>query len=211
MCDKDRRQIGYCDLPLCDSNKTYVEMVSQNASTKSLEETSSVASGTTSNTETSLTSNSGWITMRETSAMTTTETNISVAPRQNITLPTTNSKSVQATSSITSTRTTKNINPVTTTSKTDQTINPNPKSTEIEIQIDFSAKINITENGHNHGFSNNGHFNDDEDMLCGTLYQHDRFEGPFKTLNNREEMKSLGNRNNILSSLVIHNRKLFFQ
>ena len=34
--------------------------------------------GTTSNTETPLTSNSGWITMKETSSMTTTETKLSI-------------------------------------------------------------------------------------------------------------------------------------
>ena len=172
-------------------------MVSQNTSTKSLV---GISSGTTSNTETPFTSNSGWITMKETSSMTTTKTSISL--RQNISLPITNSTSVQPTS-ITSTKN----NSATTTSKTDQTVNHNAKSTEIEIQIDFSAKTNITENVHNHGFSSKGHFNDDEDLLCGTLYQHDHFEGEFKKFYHRDEVKSLGNKNNILSSLQIHNRK----
>jgi len=171
-------------------------MVSRNVSTNSFEAgTSSVTFGTISNAETPLTS-----------SISTTETSISVTPRQNISLPTTNSTSVQPTSK-TSTTTTKNNNKATTTSKTDQTVNLNAKSTEIEIQIGFSAKFNITENGHNHGFSSNAHCNDDEDMLCGTLYQHDHFVVEFKKLYHRGEIKSLGNGNNILSSLKIHHRK----
>ena len=87
---------------------------------------------------------------------------------------------------------------VTTLSKTNHTIDQSGKSTQIEIELGISASINIS------GTGGDLRLNDNEDVYCGSLYEHDHFEGEFEELNHRDEIESFRNNNNILSSLEVN-------